>query len=164
MSPLGIAKYFFTGKIFTCFNLMARWAPEAIASARTGLSGAGSCLPEQALSCASEVARKMGASAEEMARVAGFAGGIGLSGNACGALGAAMWMKTLTWCREHPGKTPPIISDPLAQGTLEAFDRATGCEMLCHGITGRRFAAVAEHTEFIKNGGCAELIDLLARS
>ncbi len=164
MSPPGIAKYFFTGKIFTCFTLMARWAPEAIAAAGEGLSGAECGLPGQARSCASEVAQKMGASDEEMARVAGFAGGIGLSGNACGALGAAIWMKTLAWCREHPGKTPPFFSDPLAQGMLEAFDRATGREMLCRKITGRCFNSVAEHTEFIKNGGCAELIDLLART
>jgi hypothetical protein len=164
MSPLGIAKYFLTARIFTCFNLMARWAPEAIAAAREGLSGAGSGLPGQALSCASEAAKKMGASDEEMAWVAGFAGGIGLSGNACGALGAVLWMKTLAWCRQHPGKIPPFLSDPFTQGTMKAFDEATGCEMLCHKITGRRFNSVAEHTEFIRNGGCESLIGLLARS
>ena len=77
-------------------------------AAGEGLAGAMTGLPGRPLSCASEVAGKMGASDEEMTMVAGFAGGIGLSGNACGALGAAIWMKTLAWCREHPGKTPPF--------------------------------------------------------
>ena len=43
-------------------------------------------LLQEPISCASEVAAKMGASDEEMVMVAGFAGGLGLSGNACGAL------------------------------------------------------------------------------
>jgi hypothetical protein len=121
-------------------------------------------LPRRPLSCASEVARKMGASDGEMALVAGFAGGIGLSGKACGALGAAIWMKTLAWCREHPGKTPPFFDNPGLKSTLQAFDDATGHEMPCQKITGRRFTSVADHTEFMKNGGCETLLDLLARS
>jgi hypothetical protein len=47
---------------------------------------------------------------------------------------------------------------------LRAFKAATGSEMLCQRITGRRFQSVGEHTEFVKNGGCAGLIDLLASS
>jgi hypothetical protein len=50
------------------------------------------------------------------------------------------------------------------KSTLKAFDDATGGEMLCQKITGRRFRTVGEHTEFIKDGGCAVLIDRLARS
>ena len=34
----------------------------------------------------------MGATDEQMVTVAGFAGGMGLSGKACGALAAAVWM------------------------------------------------------------------------
>ncbi|MCU0277145.1 MAG: C-GCAxxG-C-C family protein [Acidobacteria bacterium] len=164
MSPFGVAKYFLTARIFTCFNLMASWAPEAIAITREGLSGAGPGLPERPLSCAAEVAKKMGASDEEMVWVAGFAGGIGLSGNACGALGAALWMKTLAWCREHPGKTPPFFANQGVKNTLKAFDDAVGSAMLCHQVTGRRFNSVAEHTEFVQKGGCDRLIDLLARA
>jgi hypothetical protein len=99
-----------------------------------------------------------------MALVAGFAGGIGLSGNACGALGAAIWMKTLAWCREQPGKTFPFFNNPGMNDILKAFDAATGSEMRCHQITGRRFKTVSEHTEFIETGGCDKLIQVLARS
>ncbi len=163
-SAWSIAKHMLTGRVFRCFTLAEKWAPEAILAAGEGLAGDMTGQPGRPLSCASEVAGKMGASDEEMALVAGFAGGIGLSGNACGALGAAIWMKTLAWCREHPGKTPPFSKNPGVKNTLKAFDDAMGTEILCHEITGRRFGTVGEHAEFVKNGGCGELIELLARS
>jgi hypothetical protein len=163
-SPASIVKYFLTGRIFTCFNLTAKWAPEAIRAAKAGLSRDQKDLPEQPLSCASEVVKKMGGSDEEMVRVAGFAGGIGLGGHACGALGAAIWMRTLAWCKEHPGKTPPYFNSPNTKNTLKAFAEATGSEFLCHRITGQRFKTIGEHTEFIKSGGCDKLIQVLARS
>ena len=37
--------------------------------------------------------------------VAGLAGGIGLSGNGCGALSAAIFIKSLSWHRKNPKKT-----------------------------------------------------------
>ena len=60
---------------------------------KVGLSQPLSNFSQPALSCASEVVKKMGGSNEEIVIAAGFAGGFGLSGNACGALGAAIWMK-----------------------------------------------------------------------
>jgi hypothetical protein len=147
----------------SCFDLSEAWTPEAIQAAREGLSHP---LPYAGtpLSCASEVARKMGASDEEAVMVSGFAGGLGLSGNGCGALAAAVWMKSLAWCREHPGSNPPFFRNPIGSGTLRAFFAATGSEMLCCTITGRRFATLDDHTEFIRNKGCSELIDALARA
>jgi C_GCAxxG_C_C family probable redox protein len=145
-----------------CFNLAEQWVPEAIQSAQEGLSSAHSDAPQ--ISCAAEVARKMGAGDEEMVTVAGFAGGIGLSGNGCGALSAAIWMKTLAWCKEHPGKTPPFFNNPDANRILKTFREATNAKMRCHEICGRQFKTIDEHTAFIKNGGCAKLITILAQS
>ncbi len=159
-----IAKYFLTGKIFTCFNLAEKWAPEAIQSAIEGLSYKQTYSHQQPVSCASEVAKKMGAGDEEMVMVAGFAGGIGLSGNACGALSAAIWMNTLAWCKKHPGKSPPFFNNPNVKEILKAFDDASDSEILCHKITGYSFKTINEHTEFIKNGGCDKLINILAQS
>ena len=116
------------------------------------------------ISCASEVAKKMGASDEEMVMVAGFAGGIGLSGKACGALGAAIWMNTLAWAREQPGKLSYTMINPKAEKTLAAFFDVTDYEFLCDKISGQSFKTIDEHTEFIKNGGCEKLIDTLAQS
>jgi len=80
-----------------CFNLAEEWAPEAVQSARDGLSEEPIELVCKPLNCAAEVARRAGASEEEMVMLAGFAGGLGLSGHACGAVAAAVWLKTLAW-------------------------------------------------------------------
>jgi hypothetical protein len=146
-----------------CFNLAEQWTPEAIQSAKEGLSRQQTDLPELPVSCASEVAKKMGASDEETVIVAGLAGGIGLNGNACGALGAAIWMNTLAWCRKHPGKAPPYFNNTYIKKTLKTFKDATGSEMLCHKICGRHFTSIGDHTEFIKTGGCEKLMGILAR-
>ena len=146
----------------TCFNLAEKWAPEAIASAKEGLVLQQKELPKLSISCASEVVRKMGGSDEEMVAVAGFAGGLGLSGNACGALSAAIWRNSITWSRIHPGKS--TWSNRNAKNTLKAFNEETDSEMLCENICVRRFTALEDHTEFIKNGGCGRLINVLAGS
>jgi uncharacterized membrane protein (UPF0136 family) len=163
-SIFSIAKYLLTGKLFTCFNLAAKWAPEAIQAAAEGLSREKTDLPQMPINCASEVAQKMGAGDEEMVMVAGFAGGIGLSGNGCGALSAALWMNTLAWCKKHPGKSPPYFNNPNTKNILKAFYGATDSEILCHKITRECFKTLDDHTEFIKNNGCDKLINTLARS
>jgi C_GCAxxG_C_C family probable redox protein len=163
-SKFGLLKALFLGRFIRCFRLAGRWAPEAIQAATTGLALAPAGLPEHSLSCASEVVRLMGGNDEAMVMVAGFAGGIGLSGNGCGALAAAIWMHTLAWCKEHPGETPPMFKNPETKNIFQAFTAATHAEILCHKITGRRFKSIGEHSEFIKSGGCDKLIRALARS
>ena len=147
---------------FICMNLAEKWVPEAIQAAKDGLADMRADLPLLPASCASEVAKKMGASDEEIVTVAGLAGGIGLSGNGCGALGAAIWMDTLNWCRNNPGKSGYL--NPNAQEILKAFNELTDSEVLCTKISGRRFKTIDDHTEYILNGGCDKLIDMLARS
>ena len=159
-SKFSMAKFFFTGKFWSCFKLAEKWAPEAIESATEGLSLDRTDLPEQSISCASEVVRKMGGTDAEMVTVAGFAGGLGLSGNGCGALGAAIWMNTLARVRKQNYKTS--FSDPITEKILYAFYESTDYEMECNKITGQCFKAIEEHTEFIKNGGCKKLINVLA--
>lgn len=143
-----------------CFGLAEKWGPEAVQAAMESLEQTPNGTPHEALSCAAETARRMGASEEEAATVAGFAGGLGLSGHGCGALAAAIWIKSLTWSRENPGESP--FFNPEAKAVLEAFTEAMGPEMECHRICGRRFATVAEHTAFVKDGGCREVMDVLA--
>jgi hypothetical protein len=137
LSKFSIAKYFFSGKFWSCFKLAEKWAPEAIQSATEGLSLDQIDLPKQPISCALEVVRKMGASDEEMVMVAGFAGGLGLSGNGCGALSAAIWMNTLARVKEQSYKSS--LSDPIAERILKTFYEATGYEMDCHKIAGKCF-------------------------
>ena len=172
-SKLGIGKYIFSGKFISCITLAEQWAPEAIQSAKEGLSHDQSAFPQLPISCASEVARKMGATAEEMVMVAGFAGGLGLSGNACGALSAAIWMNALARHRKKTGFDDNNLkfSDktgsgkpayPSAKDMVKAFYDATDSKILCHEISEQYFNTIGEHTEFIKNGGCGKLITALA--
>ena len=161
-SKFSIAKYFFSGKFWSCFKLAEKWAPEAILSAAEGLSLDQTDLSKQPISCASEVVRKMGATDAEMVMVSGFAGGLGLCGNGCGALSAAIWMNTLARVKEQNYKAS--FSDPNAEKLLKAFYETTDYEMECNKITGKCFKNIDEHSEFIKNGGCDKLIHVLAES
>ena len=159
-SKFGLAKFLLTGKPITCFNLADKWAPEAIQSAKEGLSDEPAYLLQMPISCASEVAKKMGASDEVMVMVAGFAGGLGLSGNACGALSAAIWLKTLDKVKNQNYKY--TLSDPDIEAIIESFNEETSYEMECCKITGQCFKTIDEHTKFIRNGGCEKLIKILA--
>lgn len=160
-NPFSILKYLVSGGIPLCFNLADDWAPEAVEAVREALARAEAESQDPVLSCACELALKMGVGDELAVAVAGFAGGIGLCGDGCGALGAAVWLRSLPWCREHPEKKP--LSTPGAKQALKAFRQATGGKLLCREIIGRTFADAGEHSRFIREGGCAELISLLAK-
>ena len=47
---------------------------------------------------------------------------------------------------------------------LETFNSATDSKILCSEISGKHFMNIEDHTSFIKNGGCAELINTLTES
>ena len=119
-------------------------------------------LSGECLSCASEVARRMGATEKEAQMVAGFAGGIGLSGKACGALGAAIWMKNINMLKEN--KAMSYSSSPEGTAIIERFYQETDFEIRCEKISGRVFKDTEDHTEYIKNGGCGKLLEVLAGS
>jgi hypothetical protein len=158
-SKFGLAKFLISGKPLTCFRLADSWAPDAIQSSKLGLSVELPDLPQNPISCASEVIRMMGGSNEEIVMAAGFAGGFGLSGNACGALGAAIWMKTLARVRQK--KYNYSLADPEIERIKEIFFEATDYKIECWKICGQRFNSIDEHTEFIKNGGCSRVLNLL---
>lgn len=146
----------------TCFKLADRWAPEAIMTASAGLAATPDTSLQMPLSCASEVVRKSGGSEEEITMVSGFAGGLGLQGHACGALAAALWKQTLTWCKDHPGENPSQFSRMKMTALMKSFEKVTGSEMLCKKITGQSFESPGHHSEYLRNGGCRELIEQLA--
>ncbi len=155
-----MVKFMLSGKFVNCFRLAGKWAPEALQAAHEGLTMKETDLPDPSMSCASEVVRKMGASEEEMVMVAGFAGGLGLSGNGCGALAAGVWMNALIHNRKHEEDYASF--DPDNNLTLKAFYEETDFEMECSRICGQQFKTPEEHTEYLKNGGCKNLIGVLA--
>jgi len=150
------------GFIFShCFNLFAKWGHEAIETAKQGINEDVDC-ESKCLSCSTELLKKMGATEEESVFVSGFAGGIGLSGNACGALGAAVWYKMLVWIRKNPEETPSMFKNEESAKIFEVFNKQTDSEMLCRNICGKTFNSIEEHSDFVKNGGCQELLEVLS--
>ena len=161
-SASSITGYFISGRVVRCYKLLAQWAPEAIETATEALSANQEACPSDCRSCASEVVKRMGGSDDQAAMVAGFAGGLGLSGNACGALAAAIWFRTLQLIHEDPEKK--YFFHPDAKEILERFYKTTDYEILCTTITGKSFSNPEEHSEFLNGGGCGKLLETLVRN
>ena len=123
-------------------------------------SAAGDGAPAAPVGCSALLAQKMGASDMHAAMTAGFAGGIGLSGSACGALGAAIWFASLKSLEEGAEKVP--YKPARAADLVERFLECTGGEFRCDKIVGRRFEGVADHTAYVCDGGCSKIIETLA--
>lgn len=158
-----ILKLITNGFVYSpCFNLIAKWTPEAIQAANKGLSEKTNN-NKPCLSCATAVLKSRGATEEESLLVAGFAGGLGLSGNACGALSAVIWHKMLDWRKNNPGKAPAFFNNQDIKKILRAFYIQTDSEVLCKKISKRNFSTVDEHSEYIKNNGCQKLIEILSK-
>ena len=145
-----------------CFNLAEQWAPHAIETGSKGVDAGLNPVLKPLRSCASEVVMQMGGTEEEMVMVAGFAGGLGLNGGGCGALSAALWKKMLDWCREHPKEEPPYFNNKTAEKMLRAFKTETQGKMLCSEICGRNFLDLQDHSDYLKQGGCEEIMNTLA--
>jgi hypothetical protein len=151
--------FFVKGGTFTCIRRAADFAPHALRSINQALAEKGeelSCRPEN---CAVRVARLMGASELHTSMVAGLAGGLGLSGGACGALGAAIWLVGLQGQEE--GATNKTIMHRIEQ-LIERFLKTSDHEFECSEITGRQFATIDEHSHHVRAGGCSEIIETLA--
>lgn len=159
-SLMGKVKFFITGKPLNCARHIGRWAPKAIATVEKSLSTPPRKTTSPIVSCASILATKMGASKEKAVMLAGFAGGIGLSGNACGALGAAIYLQAEKWYKENPEDSRFII--PGAEEKMRDFLLMNKGEVCCSKICGKTFSSPEEHSEYIQNGGCDSLIDMLA--
>jgi hypothetical protein len=87
---------------------------------------------------------------------AGLAAGIGLSGGACGALGAAVWLDAMT----VGGSFEAVEAS--ATRIVERFLEASGYKFECAEIVGRRFADIGDHAAYLRSGGCASILEALA--
>ena len=149
-------KVFFQGKVVGCFTMSASTAHLAFREINATLADSRPVdAPAQGpVSCAAELARRMGASELHTVMAAGLAGGIGLSGGACGALGAALWLIAM---REgSPGGLQ------ISQQASDAIDRFVECadyEFECEKIVGKRFENAKEHAEYVCSGGCKRIIE-----
>jgi hypothetical protein len=140
--------------------MAARYAPVALREIDAAMSEPVEA-PPAPTSCAAMLARRMGASEQHAVMAAGLAGGIGLSGGACGALGAAIWIEGMK-VLEEGGKVP--YKSPRALDAVGRFLKCTGYEFECTQIAGRKFQSVADHAGYLRDGGCAKVLDVLAAS
>jgi len=153
-------KMFVEGKAIRCFSMTASSAQMAFHEINAVLSEKFLETPTAPVSCSALLAQKMGLSEMQTTMAAGFAGGIGLSGGACGALGTAFWalgMQNIRGQVEGVGLKIPGKSE-----LIDRFVESADYEFECSKIVGRKFEDYNEHAHYISNGGCSNIIEVLA--
>ncbi|MGB4805286.1 MAG: C-GCAxxG-C-C family (seleno)protein [Anaerolineae bacterium] len=155
-----ILKFFLKGGPVRCFGMTADFAQATRNEIDAAFSGDQLEAPAAPVSCAATVAQKLGASEMHTVMAAGLAGGIGLSGGACGALGAAIWLTEMNRAKAGTGKVE--FNSPEATEAIDRFVQSTECEFECAKIVGRKFVDVHDHASYLCAGGCAKIIEALA--
>jgi hypothetical protein len=155
-----ILKFLLKGGPIGCFRLAANYALVAFDEIEAALSDEPIETPAPPISCAALLAKQLGASELHTVMAAGLAGGIGLSGGACGALGAAIWLSGVMNSEETDGKIS--LNGPAASALTEKFLESADYEFECVKIVGRKFENTADHAAYVGAGGCARIIEALA--
>ena len=159
-SAMKMTFYFLVkGGAIGCFNRTTRYANVALGEIDTVLSEDPSEAPCSPTSCAAVLAQKLGASDIQTVMAAGFAGGIGLSGGACGALGTAIWLIGLSAAAEGSGNND--YNNPVALAAIDRFMKSTDFEFECSNIVGREFVDIDDHANYLRQGGCSNVLDVL---
>ncbi len=154
-----ILKFFLRGGLFLCLNMAAGYARESYREIDTALAELDPEVIAPPVSCAAMLARRLGSSEMQAVMAAGFAGGVGLSGGGCGALGAAIWISGLE--EDQPPSNGQLTS-PKVEALVEKFLKSSDYEFECAKIAGRRFENASDHADYLHQGGCAKIIEALA--
>jgi len=154
-----IVRFLIKGGAIGCFRMAARYPPVAFSEINTAFSEKHIEVPPAQVSCSAMLAQKMGVSDMHTVMAAGLAGGIGLSGGACGALGAAIWIIGMNLL-EGGGKLD--FKAPGALDAIERFIKCTDYEFECSKIVGRKFESIGDHASYLRDGGCSGIIEVLA--
>lgn len=154
-----IVKFFAKGGPIGCFRLAADYAQITFDTINHALGETHPDAPTHPVSCTALLAQKMGVSEMHVVMAAGFAGGIGLSGSACGVLGAAIWLKGINTLK-NGGKLTYNLTAPSEE--MEKFLASTDYEYECAKIVGRKFENISDHASYVREGGCSKIIEALA--
>ncbi len=157
MTLRAFLKVLIEGRVTRCFGMAAGCAHLSFHEIHAAFSEKPAEAPPGPVSCAAVLAEKMGVSDLHAVMVAGFAGGIGLSGSACGALGAAMWINAL-----RNGMEGLKYTSDQASATIDQYMENADYEFECAKIVGSTFADASEHAGYLRDGGCARIIEALA--
>ena len=153
---------FLRGGPITCTRMSAKYAPVAFEEIQSALSEEPAQIPCSLASCAAVLAKKIGMPDLHVTMAAGLAGGIGLSGGACGALGAATWAMGMDCASE--GLKDYAAVNARALEMIDLFLKNSDYEFECSAIVGKRFHGVNDHAAHLAGGGCSKIIERLARA
>jgi hypothetical protein len=160
-SAMQMIMYFLIkGGTISCFRTALKYAQAAFTEINTAYSEEHVEALSPPVSCTAMLAQKMGTSELHTVMAAGLAGGIGMSGGACGALGAAIWIIGMNDLKEGDGKID--FKSPRALGLIDRFLKCTDSELECSKIVGRKFENISDHASYLRDGGCSEVIEILA--
>lgn len=148
------------GGMIGCLRMAGNYAPTAFDEINDAVSEKPMGVPSAPASCTALLAKKMGASEMQAAMAAGLAGGIGLSGGACGALGAAIWLISIKSIEGGDGSLD--FTSPIAAEVVDRFVECTDYEFECAEIVGRKFENTADHAAHLQEGGCSKILEVLA--
>jgi hypothetical protein len=154
-----LLKYLVKGGPVRCFHMAVRYAPKAFDEINAALAGKQIEAPSPPVSCSALLARKMGESELHSVMAAGLAGGIGLSGGGCGALGAAIWISEMNNKQEKAGYQE---MNARAGEIIRSFSRNADSRFACSEIVGRKFEGIGDHADYLRDGGCSKIIEALA--
>jgi hypothetical protein len=162
---MDMVKYFLLkGGSIGCFRMASHYAPLAYDAIEESLAVEVKNIPSTPFSCTALLAKQAGASEKHQTMSAGLAGGIGLAGEACGALGTAVWIKAMQLKRENPDID--LWKDETFgawfESTVEIFLAASEYEFECADIVGKKFENVSDHAEYLQQGGCSRIIEALS--
>lgn len=164
---MDMVKYFLLkGGSVGCFRLASHYAPKAYDAIEETLGQESVSVSEQPLSCTALLAKNMGAQERHQTMASGLAGGIGLCGEACGALGTAVWIHAMKLKREDP-ETDLWKDEKFGtqfEALVETFLEASDYEFECQDIVGRKFESVEDHAKYLQAGGCSKIIDALSQT
>jgi hypothetical protein len=147
------------GGTIGCVRRCNRFAGAAVRTIDEALSRQIRVSGSSCSNCASMLAGRLGFSGRHAVMAAGLAGGIGLCGGACGALGAAIWLLSM---RHFQAIGKREYKYPKARKVMEKFLKVSGFLYECREITGQLFEDGKDHADFLRNGGCGKIIDFLA--
>jgi hypothetical protein len=154
-----VVKFIARGGPIGCFRLAGDYGQIAFDTINHTLGEKNVDAPTLPISCTAMLAQKMGVSEMHVVMAAGLAGGIGLSGSACGALGAAIWIIGMNSTQEEMGK---FFENPRLLTVMDRYLQSADYEFECAKIVGKKFESVADHAEYLRGGGCAKIIDAMA--
>ncbi len=155
-----ITYFLIKGGTIGCFRMAARYAPVALSEINSAFAEKHNTVPDAPVSCSAILARKMGASPRHTVMASGLAGGIGLCGGACGALGAAIWLILMNNLEQRGNMSD--FKNPQALEAIDSFLKCTDYKFECAEIVGRKFENVDDHAGYLREGGCSKIIEVLA--